>query len=78
MVRGDLRRPWRTERDKAVRTGREIATGHSSRSERDGFAVVTRPQNAAYRAVTFTGSAPEFDIERAVLWIADQTFPVLT
>ncbi|MQM14715.1 hypothetical protein Taro_047650 [Colocasia esculenta] len=31
------------ERDKGVRTGREIATGRSSRSECDGFAVVTRP-----------------------------------
>ncbi|MQL84924.1 hypothetical protein Taro_017445 [Colocasia esculenta] len=42
------------ERDKAVRTGREIATERSSRSKRDGFAVATRPQNAAYRAVAFT------------------------
>ncbi|MQL77292.1 hypothetical protein Taro_009686 [Colocasia esculenta] len=39
------------ERDKGVRTGREIATGRSSRSERDGFAVAKRPQNAVYRAV---------------------------
>ncbi|MQL81848.1 hypothetical protein Taro_014309 [Colocasia esculenta] len=43
------------ERDKAVRTGREIATGRSSRSEHDECAVVTRPQNAAYQAVVFTG-----------------------
>ncbi|MQM16093.1 hypothetical protein Taro_049047, partial [Colocasia esculenta] len=52
------------ERDKAVRTGREIATGRSSHSECDGFAVTTRPQNAAYRVVAFTGSVPESDRER--------------
>ncbi|MQL97443.1 hypothetical protein Taro_030135 [Colocasia esculenta] len=47
------------EHDGAVKSGSEIATGHSSRSERDGFAVTTRPHNAAYRAVAFTGRYPE-------------------
>ncbi|MQM03647.1 hypothetical protein Taro_036429 [Colocasia esculenta] len=50
--------------------------GRSSLSERDGFAFATRPQNAAYWAIAFTGSAPESDRERTVPWIADQTFPV--
>ncbi|MQM08343.1 hypothetical protein Taro_041196, partial [Colocasia esculenta] len=43
------------ERNKAVKTGREIATGHSLHSECDGFSIMTRPQNAAYRAIAFTG-----------------------
>ncbi|MQM18123.1 hypothetical protein Taro_051107 [Colocasia esculenta] len=34
--------------------------------------------NAAYRAVTFTGSVPESDRESTVHWIADLTYPILT
>ncbi|MQL76662.1 hypothetical protein Taro_009054 [Colocasia esculenta] len=66
------------EGDRAVRTGREIATARSSHSERDGGAVATRPQNAAYRAIAFTGSAPESDRERACSWIAVQSCLILT
>ncbi|MQL95784.1 hypothetical protein Taro_028454 [Colocasia esculenta] len=66
------------ERDKAVRTGREIATGCSSHSERNGFAVATRPQNVAYRAVAFTGSAPESDKERTCSWIAVEDCLIFT
>ncbi|MQL78410.1 hypothetical protein Taro_010845, partial [Colocasia esculenta] len=58
------------EGDRTVKSGSEVATGRSSRSECDGFAVTTRPQNAAYRAVAFTGSAPESDRERTCSWIA--------
>ncbi|MQL70954.1 hypothetical protein Taro_003258 [Colocasia esculenta] len=58
------------EGDRAVRTGREIATACSSHSERDGGAIATRPQNPAYRSVAFTGSAPESDRERTCSWIA--------
>ncbi|MQM16089.1 hypothetical protein Taro_049045 [Colocasia esculenta] len=41
------------ECDKAVRSGREIATGRSSHSEHEGCAVATRSQNVAYRVVAF-------------------------
>ncbi|MQL74681.1 hypothetical protein Taro_007048 [Colocasia esculenta] len=66
------------ERDKGVRTCREIATGRSSRSECDGFAVAIRPQNAAYWAIAFTGSAPESDRERTCSWIAVKNCLILT
>ncbi|MQL91388.1 hypothetical protein Taro_023998 [Colocasia esculenta] len=66
------------ERDKGVRTGNEIATRLSLRSERDGFAVATRPQNAAYRAIAFTGSAPESYRQRTCSWIAVQNYLILT
>ncbi|MQM20524.1 hypothetical protein Taro_053547 [Colocasia esculenta] len=66
------------ERDKGVRTGREITTGRSSHTERDGFTVATRPQNVAYRAIAFTGSAPESDRERTCSWIAVHNYLILT
>ncbi|MQL87610.1 hypothetical protein Taro_020147 [Colocasia esculenta] len=43
-----------------------------------GFSVVTRPQNVAYRAVTFTGSTPDSDRERTCSWIAVQNCLILT
>ncbi|MQL92603.1 hypothetical protein Taro_025229 [Colocasia esculenta] len=43
-----------------------------SRSDSNG------PVNAAYRAFAFTGSAPEFDRESTMHWIADMTYPILT
>ncbi|MQM09305.1 hypothetical protein Taro_042176 [Colocasia esculenta] len=58
------------DRDGTVRSGSEIATGASSRSEREGYTVATRPLNATYRAIVFTGSAPESDRERTSSWIA--------
>ncbi|MQM06030.1 hypothetical protein Taro_038847 [Colocasia esculenta] len=41
-------------------------------------AIATRPQNAAYRAVAFTGSAPDIDRERTCSWIAVQNCLILT
>ncbi|MQL93374.1 hypothetical protein Taro_026019 [Colocasia esculenta] len=41
-------------------------------------AVATRPLNAAYRAVAFTGSAPDVDRERTCSWIAVQNCLILT
>ncbi|MQL86859.1 hypothetical protein Taro_019392 [Colocasia esculenta] len=56
-------------------TGRQIRQQGSDRALRrvqnaTGYAVATRPQNAAYRAVAFTGSAPESGRERTCSWIA--------
>ncbi|MQM12896.1 hypothetical protein Taro_045816 [Colocasia esculenta] len=66
------------QRDGDVRSGSKIATGCSSHSECDRFAVVIRPQNAAYRAVVFVGSAPESDREKTCSWIAVQNCLILT
>ncbi|MQL87998.1 hypothetical protein Taro_020540 [Colocasia esculenta] len=41
-------------------------------------AVTTRPQNAAYRAVAFAGSAPDVNRERTCSWIAVQNCLILT
>ncbi|MQL78095.1 hypothetical protein Taro_010523 [Colocasia esculenta] len=43
------------DRDGVVRSGRQNATGVQSRPECDRSTVATRPQNATYRAVAFTG-----------------------
>ena len=56
------------DRDGVVRSGRQNATGVLSRPERDRSTVATRPQNATYRAVAFTGSAPESDRDLTCSW----------
>ncbi|MQL76006.1 hypothetical protein Taro_008382 [Colocasia esculenta] len=56
----------RRQSDVMIATGRSNQTARlrrsdSSRSDSDGATVATRPLNAAYQAVVFTGSASDSD-----------------
>ncbi|MQL89443.1 hypothetical protein Taro_022011, partial [Colocasia esculenta] len=75
--------------DRAVRPGVKTRLGGQIRQhDRDGatrrdqittvWIVMTRPQNAAYRAVAFTGSAPDPDRARRCSWIVVQNCHILT
>ncbi|MQL89465.1 hypothetical protein Taro_022035, partial [Colocasia esculenta] len=74
------------ERDRVMRKTRQ--SGQIRQQGRDGAlrrfqnatvsTVMTRPQNATYRAVAFTGSVPDVDRERTCSWIAVQNCLILT
>ncbi|MQL90304.1 hypothetical protein Taro_022893 [Colocasia esculenta] len=65
-------------RDGLIRSDNRSRRQDLSRSDYDGRLCRDSPANAAYRAVVFTWSAPESDMERTVHWIADLTYPIWT
>ncbi|MQM04182.1 hypothetical protein Taro_036977 [Colocasia esculenta] len=56
----------------AVRPGGQVATAVRSRSDRDGISCRDLPENAAYRAVTFSGRSRREGEEDELLVVVPQ------
>ncbi|MQM11182.1 hypothetical protein Taro_044086 [Colocasia esculenta] len=56
------------DRDGSFGQAARTRQGSLSRSDRDRYLCHDGPENAAYRAVTFSGSEPEFEREKGLAW----------
>ncbi|MQM23585.1 hypothetical protein Taro_056651 [Colocasia esculenta] len=56
------------DRDGSFGQAARTRQGSLSRSDRDKYLCRDGPENAAYRAVVFLGSEPEFEREKGLAW----------